>query len=559
MKLSPSKALIIGLDSATFDLIDPWIKAGKLPTLAQCMKKGTRGILLSTPLSNSAQAWSTFVTGKNSGKHGIFDFFEKKPGSYDVRFVNASFRKGKSLWEIASEFGKMVTVINVPMSYPVQKVKGIILSGLDAPGITKGFAYPANIIKEIINKVGPYILEPGIWGYIRRGKRNMALGKLLETIKIRTETAKYLMSTYPWDFFMIVFTESDKVQHHFWKYMGQPGPYHDAILKIYQHLDHSIKELCQLIDKQTQVYIVSDHGAGPSTNRTFYINKWLNSEKILEFKKDGIKEKLLNTIIKQADCLIKTKLPRKTKEGLARTFPHLRSKVESVLSLSGVNWLSTKAYSRENQPAIFINLKGREPLGIVEPGEEYYKIRSMIAKKIMSLICPETGEKIVDQVRFKEKIFWGEQTDKAPDIIFKWRNNRYIHRPSTPYSRDGFIKILTKKELDNSESFHRPSGVHRAEGILIAFGPGISVNKNLAKAKLMDIAPTVLYGLEIPVPEDMDGSILVNLFEQEFIKNRPIIYGKKKEECSFNEAKEIYDAEEEVIIQDRLKGLGYID
>ena len=175
-----NKVLVIGMDGATFDLIDPWIKEGKLPVLERCIKQGTRSPLLSTPLSNSAQAWSSFITGKNPGKHGIYDFFETLPDSYGVRFLNASFRSGKSIWRLVSEAGKKVGIINVPITYPAEEVNGFLIPGLDSPGTEGNFAYPRGLMEEINEHSGEYIVEAGIWGYIRRGKPDIALEKLLE-------------------------------------------------------------------------------------------------------------------------------------------------------------------------------------------------------------------------------------------------------------------------------------------------------------------------------------------------------------------------------------------
>jgi predicted AlkP superfamily phosphohydrolase/phosphomutase len=434
-----------------------------------------------------------------------------------------------------------------------------MLSGMDAPGIADGFAHPPGIMEEISREIGTYVLEPGVWGFIRQGKTRTALDKLLETIQVRTRTAKHLMAKHPWDFFMVVYTESDKVQHHFWKYMDRPGPFRDAILEVYEQLDRAIAQLLEEVDEDTFVFFISDHGGGPSTNRTFYINRWLAAEGFLSFKKVGTQRRLLDWAVKGADRFVKKKLPRGAKEWLVRRFPGLRAKVESAVSLPGVDWLSTKAYSRENHPAIFINLKGREPLGVVSPGEEYDGLRTTIAERLASLVCPETGEKIVEDISFREDLFWGGEIDKAPDIVFKWKDDRYIHRPSGSNGSNGFIRILSEREMSVSESFHRPSGVHRDEGIFVALGPGIRKDNNLPQARLMDVAPTALYALGLPVPEDMDGRVLVDVFENELVEKRPVLFRDTEASTPGVDATAVYDAEEEKVIQERLRGLGYID
>lgn len=562
-----SKVLVIGLDGATFDLIDPWVEEGKLPVLAGCLEKGTRSILLSTPLSNSAQAWSSFITGKNPGKHGIYDFFETREDSYGVRFLNASYRKGKSLWMLLSEANKRIVVMNVPMTYPAETVNGVFLSGLDSPGIDSNFAYPKGLMEEINKHVGRYILEPGIWGYIRRGRPDVALQKLLEMIKIRTSTARYLMESRDWDFFMVVYTAIDKVQHHFWKYIDPARPeyktdlpYSNAILQVYQEIDKSIKVLLEKAG-DASVIIMSDHGAGPSTRRTMYINRWLHKEGFLFYKDSGKFSsrlgQLKHSIFEQTSNEIKKLLPRKTKEFIIRLFPRIRDRADSVLLLPGIDWSKTKAYSRENHPAIFINTEGREVEGIVKPGKDYENVRDEIIEKLKNLRCPDTGLPIVDKIFKREDIYYGPEAFKAPDIVFQWNNFLYIHRPSRIGENKDFLEILDDKSLLSSENTIRPSGIHRDNGIFIAFGRHFERNKAIKGVRIYDIAPTILYILGVNIPDDMDGRVLQDAISIDYLKDNPI---KKGMTISTEEKiPKGFDHEETSAIKDRLKGLGYID
>lgn len=562
-----SKVLVIGLDGATFDLIDPWIKEGKLPALEECLKEGTRSILLSTPLSNSAQAWSSFITGKNPGKHGIYDFFESRGDSYGVRFLNASFRKGKSLWRLMSDAGKKVGVMNVPMTYPAEAVNGVFLSGLDSPGIDSHFAYPRDLMEEINQHVGGYILEPGIWGFIRRGRPDIALQKLIEMVRIRTATARYLMESKGWDLFMVVYTATDKVQHHFWKYIDPTRPeYHanlacsNAILQVYQEVDKSIREL-KAAAEDASIIIMSDHGAGPSSRRTMYINRWLNKEGFLHFKDSGeISGKLGRlkyNFLEQTSNEIKKLFPRKAKEFMVRLFPGIRDKIDSVLFLPGIDWPRTRAYSRENHPAIFINTAGREAEGIIKPGQQYEAVRNQIIEKLQNIRCPETGHPVVGQIFKREDIYQGHEAFKAPDIIFQWNQFLYVHRPSGSGTNKDFLEILDDRALLASENTTRPSGIHRDHGIFIASGRHLQKNKNFEGAKIYDIAPTVLYLLGVPVPDDMDGRVLEDAMNEDYLKKNPI---KKVMSVTGEEgAPKSFDREETTAIKDRLKGLGYID
>jgi len=562
-----NKILVIGLDGATFDLIDPWIGEGKLPVLAECITKGTRSRLESTPLSNSAQAWSSFITGKNPGKHGIYDFFETRSDSYGVRFLNASFRKGQSLWRLISDAGMAVGVMNVPITYPPEAVNGFLIPGLDSPGIDGDFAYPSGLMEEVNRAVGGYILEAGIWGHIRQGRPDKALQGLLDMVRTRTATAEYLMARKDWDLFMMVYTATDKVQHHFWKYIDPTrpesqgaNPYRDAIYEVYQEIDRGLERLLEAAG-DASVMIMSDHGAGPSSRRTMYINRWLSKEGFLHYKDSGglsgrcgrLKYGALDRVYNE----VKKRLPRNVKETLLRLFPKLRDKVDSVLFLPGIDWLRTVAYSRENHPAIFINTEGREAEGCVAPGEPYEAIRDTIMEKLQRLRCPEAGKPIVGQIFKGEDLYHGPEAFKAPDIIFQWDEFLYVHRPSGSGQNKNFLEVLDDNALLASENTTRPSGIHRDHGIFIACGNHLKKNKMMDGAKIYDIAPTILYLLGIPIPDDMDGTVLEGAIEDDYLEKNPIQKGTIL--TSEERAPRSFDLDETKAIQERLQGLGYID
>ena len=136
------KLLIIGLDAATLDLIHPWVMEGKLPTIARLMSAGTSGRLASIVPPITPPAWTSFMTGKNPGKHGIFDFLETETGAYSQRYLNAGSRRAKTIWRILNEAGYTVGTMNIPFTYPPEHLDGFQISGMGTPSESSPFVYP---------------------------------------------------------------------------------------------------------------------------------------------------------------------------------------------------------------------------------------------------------------------------------------------------------------------------------------------------------------------------------------------------------------------------------
>lgn len=559
-----TKVLIIGLDGASFDLIRPWAEQGKLPNLARLFKEGTWGNLRSVPNMNSAPAWSSFATGKNPGKHGIFYFDERIPGTYQKRYLNAAFRKGESFWSALSSSGYRVGVINVPITYPAEKVNGFMLAGLDTPGLdSPGFCYPPNLIQELQPELGEYIVEPGIPGYIKAGRKDLALERLLQEVDVRLAYTHYLMEKEPWDLLVTVFTASDNAQHFFWKDMDANHPEHDpnssygeAIRRVYQRLDEAVGELLSIVPEGTTVVVISDHGGGFNPRGPEYLKEWLASLGLLTYLHAGpLRKRLLSGgkrvltlplifAYRQADKI----LPREAKLRLTRIFPGIRERMEIAITFGSIDWSRTKAYAHGARHDIWINLAGREPQGIVQPGKEYEELRDFIIAKLWETRDLVTGKPVVQGVHKREEIYQGECLEKAPDVTIRWQ---------TEFVSRGFW--IPQKEKDPPPvpplKPNPISGDHRLHGILMMRGPGVRSGNEIQGAQILDLAPTMLWLFGLPVPEDMDGRVLDAAFEEEFLLSHPLLFGGSGAKEALPRE---YTEEEAQTIEKRLRGLGYV-
>ncbi|MBE9571856.1 MAG: alkaline phosphatase family protein, partial [Proteobacteria bacterium] len=535
-------------------------------------KEGAYGTLMSTAFPGSAPAWSSFITGKNPGKHGIYYFTEHIPGSHQVRIVNASMRKGEAFWSLLGHSGKKVGIMNVPMTFPPVPVNGFFVSGMDAPGPESDFTYPASLKDELNEITGGYKIEVGVWGMISGGKPQLAIDSLKEMIRMRGKAARHLMKTRPWDLFTVVFTAPDRIQHFFWKYMDRNHPqyrenegqkYGTAILEIYQTLDRELGRFLELIDRDTNLLILSDHGAGPNSNRSIYLNRWLASEGFLHYKTgktergNRLKTKIKLSLVAGLRRLSRRYLSRPLKEKILRLTPDLINWSISTMRFANIDWSRTRAYSEESVPWIWINLKGREPGGIVESGKDYEDIRNEISRALKKIRDRETGETIVDRVARREDLFNGPFLHKAPDLSIYFKDDKYISRPShySPDS-DDYIRILSRDELDILEKDAKSSASHRSNGILFLCGPWIKNTGKLPTKEIIDIVPTVMYLLDEEIPDDYDGRVILESIKNEVASQKMVRHGRAKEE-TVRSVKE-YDEEDEQKVSKRLKDLGYL-
>lgn len=558
-----NRLLVIGFDGASPDLLANWLEEGKLPAIQRLVDRGASGNLRSVPNMSSPAAWSSMITGKNPGKHGIFCFTERDFENYRYSYINGAHRKEPAFWRLLGD-DRVVCVLNVPISYPAENVNGCMISGLDAPGIDSDrICHPSGLIEELTAKNGKYYIMPDFGGLLRRGARwDATLESFLDTMERRYVHSSYLMDKYNWDLFKVVFNETDLAHHFFWKFQDKNHPdYHeseaqlhgDAILKIYQKMDSIIERMMQQAPDAT-VIIVSDHGGGVNTRGAELINEWLAGLGLLSdepVSNAKMPSRITNALSRKGYRLITKYMSQSMKHKLARRLPQMREKAEAAVRLEGINWLKTKAFCDGAQDDIWINLSGRDSLGIVKE-KEYDRLCDFICEELREATDVVSGEKLVDLVFRPEKVYQGPYLNKAPDISIRWKGGQVINGIVSPGIKSGTVK--PRQWTWDAEL---PSGGHSLDGIVLAIGPGIAEGAKIEKAQITDITPSILYLFDRDIPDDMDGKVIESMINPAQLKKQPpriVKHGKNREQGE----RDVYSDDDSEVIEKRLQDLGYI-
>lgn len=549
------KIMIIGLDGVPLNIIQQWMQTGQLPTLQRLVQKGTVGHLHSTIPPTSGPSWSSFVTGMNPGKTGIYDFLYRKEGTYHFPPVNASQRGGTTVWRYLSDAGYRVGVLNLPMSYPVEKINGFMVSGWMTPYAATDYVHPIELAAELEQEIGNYRIYPT--ETFAENRKDSFLQATYDLLDMRTRTALHLARTQPWEVFTAVFFDTDRVLHQLWHYLEPDHAWRDdhedkawIVREYFQKVDESIGRLLEYADEETLVIILSDHGMGRANN-FIVLNNWLLDSGLLRLKRDPwtrLKELFfrrgftLRNVHQVADRL-----------GLAQQAEYVAGYfVDHLLKLAflsflDVDWSRSRAYSfGRHLGSIYLNVRGREPQGIVEPGAEYEAVRDEIERLAYEFRDPRTGRKLIGQVLRREEIYSGPYLEHAPDLIL---------RPQEP--SDIFFGLADFGHRETVSSVYRYSGMHRDYGMLIMQGPGVRRGATVEGASIQDIAPTVLHTMGLPVPADMDGKVIASAFEQEYMESFPVMIGDPAA-SAVDGMGSGYTEEGEKEIMERLEGLGYL-
>jgi len=557
--------LIIGLDGGTFHLLQPWIDEGRLPNLKKIQDEGVSGELASTIPPVTTPAWSSFMTGNNPGKHGVFYFMGRDKTTGREVPVNSRMRSGVTLWKLLSENGRKVLVLNCPTTYPPEEVNGVMISCFLTPGGKKDFIYPRELVEEIEGKFGEYPLYLKTMVFSANlSEKNIRrfLDELKFELNYKFEVAHYLLERFPSDLLMIHVWGTDRIQHELWNIFDESHPRYNQrlgekfkgeIIHYFSLVDQEIGRLWDRFGREHPILIISDHGFGP-VEKCIDLNCFLLKEGFIKIKDNPIsqlkylfwRKGLTYAFLFKAlfRGILKLGISPPAKPPMEGINDIRSGKRDLLLSSNDVDWTRTKAYSKFGIGSIQINLKGREKNGAVEPGAEYEQVRQEIVESLKRLRDPETNQLIGGDIFLKEEIYHGEHLDDAPDIVYLAKDT---------YLAGSFLGFTTNQPVEETGVW---LGNHRINGIFLASGDSMATGKRIQGAQIIDIAPTVLYLMGEKIPLSMDGGVLDQAFPQEFLTAHP----KQFYEVSHvdREKAALFSREDEEDIVKRLKGLGYL-
>lgn len=533
------RVLLIGLDGATFDILRPMMDQGRMPNLERLMDRGASGVLMSTIPPITPAAWTTFMTGKGPGKHGIFDFERYNVRTNKLTFNNTYVIPDRTIWQILSECGLRVGSIQVPMTYPPPKVNGFVISGFGTPGTDADFTYPSDLKTELLARWPDFTFKTR-WD--RRASRDLGVFRAnIEAVKRSfdhgVELTRFYGERYGWEVLMVLYKLVDNLQHKAWKYLDPKTAHRDPdradlAAGCFDHLDVCLGQLIEYAESRgADVMIMSDHGHGSLDGRiqpNLLLRQWgyLGVNRVEQ-------------------------LGTRVRHSFGRWFGGRRSKFVRNYGIEhdlAIDWPGTRAFVAHAGMCgfLYINLKGRQETGTVD-STDYDRLRKEIAEKLLQVtVSDPKGERVRPFIAVHEpETLYGCDRRKyewLPDLML-------VPRPGLAVVR----KIRNRRPVLWS-SFRKLEGTHRIEGIFAAAGGHIVHRRNL-DMNMADLAPTLLAALGLRVPADMDGRVVEELFDEPLLIEsehaRPI--------AAQPEDREVYNEREQEILTQRLSDLGYLE
>ena len=442
----PKRVVFIGLDGTPYTFMQRLIAEGRAPNAARLAEQGSLLRMDSTWPWVSSVAWSTMMTGVNPGKHNIFGFIDREPATYKQFIPTSAHMKAKTLWEVLSQAGKRVIVVNVPVTYPPRQVNGILVGGFLSPSLEKA-VYPPSYLPTL-QSLG-YIVDADPWK--ARESKELALQEVNTALDARIRTLFHLVENEAWDYLHVHVMETDRLHHFLWQQMEEGHPaYAPAFYDVYRRIDDMLGRLAARLDEHTTLLWMADHGFC-SIKKEVYVNRWLMDQGWLTLRN----------------------VPPDRKKGLDEIDP------------------ASVAYSLD-PGRVVIRLRGREKEGAVAPGAEYESLRDEIAAAALELRDPESDEPIFQAAFKREELYHGPYLEQAADLILA---------PHDGYDPKGplYKETLTYKgdEL---------VGMHTFDDAMLYVG-GRAVPQT--RFSVVNVMPTILDLMEVPQPPGLDGASLL--------------------------------------------------
>jgi predicted AlkP superfamily phosphohydrolase/phosphomutase len=524
------RVLTIGWDGVDWKVLRPMLDGGDLPNLAALIERGAHGECLSTVPSHSWCAWPSFMTGLNPAGHGVFDILEHKPGVSRRLPVTYRSIKARTVFDDMSDAGKTSVAANIPLTFPTPAIKGKVIAGGVLPA-SRSYTHPVELQSEL-DANAPFPINGMSWTTFRNRPEPFLEECAAITAK-RQRAFEYLLDTTEWDYGVLVYVATDRIQHCLMEYIHPEHPSYDELAEtgvakltrgIYQQLDAGLEQLLARTGEDDLVLFMSDHGHQACT-RALTMDRVLAHLGFLHFSRGSF-----------AFNLIRWGPGRRVAR---RVYDLLKLHGRVSIPASPVEWSRTTAYTSvvSTGEGVSVNLKGREPGGIVEP-RDYERVRDEVAAALESFRDPSNGRAPIGRIYRKEEVLSGPFLDTAPDLLLV---------PAPLYSL-----THAKSMIEEADWL---SGDHRLEGVIVGTGPEVSPGPLPEPAELIDLGPTAMAALGVPTSVARDGKVLSALVGADahletFASAGARAGGPGAEGLTSDEAGEI---------EDHLRGLGYVE
>lgn len=515
--MEAEKTIVVGLDGAHFELLEPWMEEGELPNIKRAIEGGVTADMESVLPPVTSPNWKSYATGKNPGKLGIFWWENVDMAGQRVYYPDERKATHTEFWELIGDRSS-AGVINVPMTYPPRDVEPFIVSG--APDAEEsGFTYPDELEDELREELDYRVSK----STSLKTSPDEAASEILDLIDLRFRTGKYLLEEYDPEFLQITTFYLNSLHHYFWD--------DDRTLEGWKIIDNHLGDF---LDEDFNVVLMSDHGA-TEIHTVFHINTWLEREGYLT--SDMGMSSTLGSFGITTERLIELTSKLNIRETASRLAPQWalsripseEGEVSRERKTVNIDWNSTVALA-----------SGQGPVYVDKMDENYERIREELVEVLSQLRTP-VGRKVIKNVFRGEDEYHGPYGEEAPDIVLEQANGIHIQ------GGIGREEVFTQPEEDGWR------GENKRKALFVATGPDIGTG-SLEGLSILDLAPTILHLHSCAIPSDLDGHVRNSIFEPESPANEREInrYQPTRDGTALAESSE------ESAVQDRLEDLGYL-